>query len=121
MTICAAISSILFIGLAITFATGKGNKYIAGYNTVNEEERCKINIYKLRLLMSVMMIITVAYLSSLLIFITDILTQLISTGIYLLSVIIFMILANTWTKKRKTELQEYRKTYISYTKIILEH
>lgn len=51
--------------------------------------------------MSVMMIITAAYLSSLLIFITDILTQLISTGIYLLSVIIFMILANTWAKKRK--------------------
>lgn len=51
MTICAAITSILFIGLAITFATGKGYKYIAGYNTVNEEERCKINIYKLRLLM----------------------------------------------------------------------
>ena len=101
MTICAAITSILFIGLAITFATDKGDKYIAGYNTVNEEERCMINIYKLRLLMSVMMIITAAYLSSLLIFITDILTQLISTGIYLLSVIIFMILANTWAKKRK--------------------
>lgn len=101
MTICAAITSILFIGLAITFATGKGYKYIAGYNTVNEEARCKINIYKLRLLMSVMMIITAAYLSSLLIFITDILTQLISTGIYLLSVIIFMILANTWAKKHK--------------------
>lgn len=101
MIIYATITSILFIGLAITFATGKGDKYIAGYNTVNEEERCKINIYKLRLLMSVMMIITVAYLSSLLIFITDILTQLISTGIYLFSVIIFMILANTWAKKRK--------------------
>ena len=46
------IFSVLFIILAIVFYLGKGDKLIAGYNTASEEERKKVNIQRLRILMS---------------------------------------------------------------------
>ena len=48
----AIIFSLLFIVLAIVFYLGKGDKLIAGYNTASEEERKKVNIQRLRILMS---------------------------------------------------------------------
>ena len=37
MTICGLTFAALFIVLAIIFLMGKGNKLIAGYNTLSEE------------------------------------------------------------------------------------
>ena len=49
--IFSVIMSIIFIVLAIIFLMGKGDKLIAGYNTASEEEKSKVNIKRLRLLM----------------------------------------------------------------------
>ena len=57
----AIIFSVLFIILAIVFYLGKGDKLIAGYNTASEEERKKVNIQRLRILMSCISVITAAF------------------------------------------------------------
>ena len=44
--------AILFIALALVFLAGKGDKLIAGYNTASEEERSKVDIHRLRILMA---------------------------------------------------------------------
>jgi hypothetical protein len=48
----------LFIVLAIVFLMGKGDKLIAGYNTASEEEKKKVNITRLRILMAIVSVIT---------------------------------------------------------------
>ena len=57
----AIIFSLFFIFLAIVFYLGKGDKLIAGYNTASEEERKKVNIQRLRILMSCISVITAAF------------------------------------------------------------
>ena len=55
------IFAILFVILAVIFIFGKGDMLIAGYNTANEEERQKVNIHRLRLLMAIVSLVTSVY------------------------------------------------------------
>ena len=95
------IFAILFIVLAIIILMGKGDFLIAGYNTASKEEKQQVNIKRLRLLMTVMMVFTALFC-----FIVSMLGNerkeavLTATGIFVIVTIIFVILANTWTKKR---------------------
>ena len=95
MTIGVFIITALFIVLAVIFLMGKGDKLIAGYNTLSEEERKEVNIHRLRIL------IITAGLCILLSFIgKDKNSALTAGGIFILITFVFVILANTWAKKK---------------------
>ena len=94
------IFSLLFIFLAIVFYLGKGDKLIAGYNTASEEERKKVNIQRLRILMSCISVITAAFCVSLPIVGNNIQAQLGAVAVLFVAIIFVVILANTWARKK---------------------
>ena len=96
----AIIFSLLFIIFAIVFYLGKGDKLIAGYNTASEEERKKVNIQRLRILMSCISVITAAFCVSLPIVGNNIQAQLGAAAVFMAVIIFVVILANTWAKKK---------------------
>ncbi len=92
--------SILFIVLAIILLIGKGDKLIAGYNTASEEERKKVDIKRLRIVMAVLMVITAVFCAILPLTGNDMNSQLAVSAIFFIIVIIGIIFANTWAKKK---------------------
>lgn len=94
------IFAVIFIVLAIAFLTGKGNMLIAGYNTASEDERKKVNIHRLRLLMAIISVITAGF-CVLLPFIGENSDKAtVSAIIFILITTIILVLANTWAKKK---------------------
>ena len=98
--IFSVIMSIIFIVLAIIFLMGKGDKLIAGYNTASEEERAKVNIKRLRILMAIISVITAGYVSILPIIGDNPQDQMVGGFVFFAITILFVILANTWAKKK---------------------
>lgn len=98
--IFSVIMSILFIILAVIFLMGKGDKLIAGYNTASEEEKSKVNIKRLRLLMAIICVITAGFLSIQPIIESNRATQMEAFFAFILVTMVFIILANTWAKKK---------------------
>ena len=92
--------SILFIVLAIILLMGKGDKLIAGYNTASEEEREKVDIKRLRIVMAILMVITAAFCAILPLLGNNKTSQLAATGIFIAITIVGIIVANTWAKKK---------------------
>ena len=94
------IFAVLFIVLAVVFLMGKGDMLIAGYNTASEEERKKVNIHRLRILMAIMMVITAGYCVLLSFIGKDKNNGLAATFFFIIVAIVFVIFANTWAKKK---------------------
>ena len=92
--------SILFIVLAIILLMGKGDKLIAGYNTASEEEREKVDIKRLRIVMAILMVITAVFCAVLPLIGNNKTSQLAATGIFIAITIVGIIVANTWAKKK---------------------
>ena len=94
------IASISFL-MSIVIAIGKGDWLIAGYNTSSKEEKAKMNIKRLRLLTSIFLLITCAFVLLLPYAAQE------QTLLYLLiagfwcALFVFLILANTWCKKKQ--------------------
>ncbi len=85
--------------LGIVILSGKGDMLIAGYNTASKEEREKYDIRRLRLVLGILMILIA--LASLL-FLEESLTAVLAFGMLVIVLIILaLMLANTWAKKRK--------------------
>ena len=99
-TIVTGIIAVLFLVFAIVFLMGKGDKLIAGYNTASEEERAKINIKRLRVLMAILSVITAGYVSILPIIGDNPQDQMVGMFVFFAITIIFVILANTWAKRK---------------------
>jgi drug/metabolite transporter (DMT)-like permease len=100
MNIGCFVIAALFIVLAVIFLMGKGDKLIAGYNTLSEEERKGINIHRLRVLMAIVSVLTACF-CILLSFIGEDRNQALIAGfVFILITIIIVILANTWAKKK---------------------
>ena len=99
-TIVTGIIAVLFLVFAIVFLMGKGDKLIAGYNTASEEERAKVNIKRLRILMAILSVITAGYVSILPIIGDNPQDQMGALFVFFAITIIFIILANTWAKKK---------------------
>ena len=92
--------SLLFIVLAIVFILGKGDKLIAGYNTASEEERKKINIRRLRILMSTISVITAAFCATMPIIGNNLQAQIGAAAVFMVVLVFVIILANTWARKK---------------------
>jgi len=94
------IFSILFIVLAIILLMGKGDMLIAGYNTASEEERNKVDIKRLRIVMAILMVITAVFCAILPLIGNNKTSQLAAAGIFIAITIVGIIVANTWAKKK---------------------
>ena len=97
----AFIIAALFLVLAVIFLMGKCDMLIAGYNTASEEERKEVNIHRLRILMAIISILTAGF-CCLLPFIDNEKENVLTAGLAFVAVtFVFVILANTWAKKKK--------------------
>ncbi len=96
----ALIFAIFFIVFAVIFIMGKGDKLIAGYNTASEEERQKVNIKRLRLLMAGISIFTACFCAVLPIFGKNSNVAIGASMALIAATIIVVILANTWARKK---------------------
>ena len=94
------IFAIAFIFLAVIFLMGKGDKLIAGYNTASEEEKRKVDIHRLRIIMAIVSVITAVFCFVQPFLGSDPQVHLASGVIFFLVLMIFIILANTWAMKK---------------------
>ena len=93
------IIALFLVVFGVIVLVGKGDKLIAGYNTASKEEKEKVNIKRLRLLVGGLLVVM-----SPLCFILDdnnnVNSGLIFTGIVVVLTIIVLVLANTWAMKK---------------------
>ena len=98
MIVQSIIAAILVV-IGVIILAGKGDMLIAGYNTASEEEKEKVNIKRLRLLIGGLLVIIAP-----LCFIpndeNEVSTGLTIAGIVVVLTIIVLVLANTWAKKK---------------------
>ncbi len=84
--------------MSIIIALGKGDDLIAGYNTASKEEKEEVNIKRLRLATAVMLLLSSIFVA-LLPFASQMQQyELIAALVFL--VVVFIIIANTWCKKK---------------------
>ena len=98
--IVSIVLATVFVVFAVIFLKGKGDKFIAGYNTASEEEKKKVNIKRLRILMAILSVITAGYVSILPIIGDNTQSQMGAMFVFIVVTLIFIILANTWAKKK---------------------
>ena len=98
--IASIIFAIVFLVLAIVFLIGKGDKLIAGYNTASEEEKKEVNIKRLRILMAILSVITAGFVCVLPVIGDNSKGQMGAGFVFIVVAMIFIILANTWAKKK---------------------
>ncbi len=89
--------AIVFCILGMVILFGKGDKLIAGYNTASEEEQQKVDIVRLRRVTTFICLLSAVFLPVISYF--DDYQLFITTG-YILIVIVSIIVANTWAKKK---------------------
>ena len=98
MIVQSIIAAILVV-IGVIVLAGKGDMLIAGYNTASEEEKEKVNIKRLRLLIGGLSVIIAP-----LFFIpneeNEVSTGLTIAGIVVVLTIIVLVLANTWAMKK---------------------
>ena len=94
------IFAIGFIALALVFLAGKGDMLIAGYNTASEEERSKVDIHRLRILMAICSFLGAALCVFLGFFGEDKGKLAIAVIVFIVLTIVIIILSNTWAKKK---------------------
>ena len=93
------IIALFFVVLGIIVLAGKGDMLIAGYNTAPKEEKEKVNIKRLRLLIGGLLVV-IAPLCFILDDNNNVSSVLIFTGIVVVLTIFVIILANTWAMKK---------------------
>ena len=98
--IVSIVFAVMFLVLAVIFLMGKGDKLIAGYNTASEEEKGKVDIHRLRIIMAIVSVITAVFCFVQPFLGSDPQVHLASGVIFFLVLMIFIILANTWAKKK---------------------
>ena len=98
--IFSIVMAIVFLIFAVIFLMGKGDKLIAGYNTASEEEKRKVDIHRLRIIMAIVSVITAVFCFAQPFLGSDPQVHLASGVIFFLVLMIFIILANTWAKKK---------------------
>lgn len=94
------IIGVLFV-LGVIILSGKGDMLIAGYNTASEEEKKKVNIKRLRLLIGGLLII-IAPLSFILNIKCSVSSEQLFVGIIVILTLIVIILSNTWAMKKNS-------------------
>lgn len=92
--------TVLLIVLGIVIALGKGDFLIAGYNTASEEKKKKVNIKRLRALVSGMLFIITPITWMPHLMEGELANAQFHYVLIIVLVFAFLILANTWAKKK---------------------
>lgn len=93
------IIAVILVVIAIIVLAGKGDWLIAGYNTASEEEKAKVNVKRLRIVIGTLLL-AIAPLLFLLGDQSDKVTALIVAGIIMVLTAVALIIANTWAMKK---------------------
>jgi len=88
----------LMVVLGIVILKGKGDGLIAGYNTASKDERDKVNIKRLRLLVGVLLLLSGGLMPLLLTM--EVMGGLVYTVVIIVGALVGIILANTWAMKK---------------------
>lgn len=99
MTVTLIIALISLI-MSIVIAIGKGDWLIAGYNTSSKEEKEKVNIKRLRLLTSIILLFVGAFVLVMPYAAQKQALLYLMIAVYFIFLIVYLILANTWCKKK---------------------
>ncbi|MBR5394615.1 MAG: DUF3784 domain-containing protein [Bacteroidaceae bacterium] len=99
MTVTTLIIALISVLMSIVIAIGKGDWLIAGYNTSSKEEKEKVNIKRLRLLTSILLLLVSAFVLVMPSAQKQTLQYLMIAGFWIV-LVAFLILANTWCKKK---------------------
>lgn len=92
-------ASLAIFGIII-FA-GKGDKFIAGYNTASQQEKEQYNVSRLRILIGTLLLwIALMSILSIYLHLPKEISMAIKTAAIIIPTIIVLILANTWAKRR---------------------
>ena len=94
--------TLMLVALAIVILKGRGDGLIAGYNTASKEKQEKYNIKRLRIVVAAMILFVPAFLLVAACFddITGSTMDFLPVLLLLIVVIVGIILANTWCKKK---------------------
>lgn len=100
-----AVVTVVLLLVALLIRVGKGDKLIAGYNTASEKERAKYDVTRLRRVISWCLILITAllWLPNLIRALTDHVKPVVYfiwSTLILIVVIVTLVLANTWAKKK---------------------
>lgn len=88
--------AVLFLVLALVVYFGKGDWFIAGYNTASKKERAQYNVKRLRLIITLLLLLSAVFVVVLLYFPY---ISIVATPIFVILTLIGVVLANTWAKK----------------------
>lgn len=91
---------VIFFIFAYLVVKGKGDRFIAGYNTASEEEKAQVNIKRLRLLVALTSVLAGGF-CCVLPLIENINGAVVGATVVLLFFgLLVVILANTWARKK---------------------
>ena len=93
------LAAIFFI-FAYLVVKGKGDRFIAGYNTASEEEKAQVNIKRLRLLVALTSVLAGAFCCLIPIIANNNAVVIGATVVLLVFGLLVVILANTWARKK---------------------
>ena len=93
------IIALFLVLLGVIVLSGKGDMLIAGYNTASKEEKEKVNIKRLRLLIGGLLVV-MAPLCFILDDNNNVNSGLIFTGIVVVLTLVVVVFANTWAMKK---------------------
>lgn len=93
------LAAIFFI-YAYLVVKGRGDRFIAGYNTASEEEKAQVNIKRLRILVALTSVLTGAFCCLIPIIANNNAVVIGATVVLLVFGLLVVILANTWARKK---------------------
>lgn len=91
---------VVFLIFVYIIMKGKGDKFIAGYNTASEEEKAQVNIKRLRLLVALTCVLSSGFCVSLP-FLAQYNGAVVGATVVLMCFALgVVVLANTWARKK---------------------
>ena len=100
MIVSAIITTIILFPMLLLIVAGKGDAFIAGYNTASAEERARCNVKRLRgLVATLLLVVVLAFWLPLIVGATGNGVFVITMPVTLVAAFVTIILANTWAKK----------------------
>lgn len=92
--------AVIFFIFAYIVVKGKGDKFIAGYNTASEEEKAQVNVQRLRILVALTSVLAGAFCCIIPLLADNNGAIVGATVVLLCFSLVVVVLANTWARKK---------------------
>ena len=100
LIIINSIITLLCCTIAYVICKGEGDGLIAGYNTLSEEEKQKLNVKRVRLNVVIALFFTIVFIWALFFIPKDVQVVIFTVAIYFIVMILLLIFGNRWAKKK---------------------